>query len=129
MNRFLQGRVTGFNSRFAPTAAQLGEVVRKVQFDRLDAERRAKPPALPAPDIDKTPESQERVRKLAAEAIERLASTMRTEDATKAKEAKDRQERNQKAMDKRFAPSTDPYSMAKRLGFTVGDPENERHVA
>lgn len=121
VNAFLRGDVPGYNPRFAPTAPQLGTVVRRCRDNRLDSEHRSRPPALPAPDVVKDDASRERVRALMQGAIENLATSMRTEEAAGAK----RKAETLARLDDRFRPDHDPIATAKRLGFQVGDPDAE----
>lgn len=107
VNRLVRGEVPEHNPSFAPSASLLGAVVRKCMNDRLDSERRARKPALPPPDVVRTPESRERVRRLAEEAIRKLGGTMRTEDAERDKRMADLTKRTQE----RFDPPQDDWAM------------------
>lgn len=64
VRRFIRGEVDGHNQSFPPTASKLGGVTRSCMIERLDAERRQrlKTPALPPPDVRKTPEQRARVK-------------------------------------------------------------------
>jgi hypothetical protein len=125
LRRFLRGEVPGHNAAFAPSAALVGAAIRQAMNDRLDSERRAQRPALPPPDIVHSPESQERVKAMAAEAIARLASDMRTEDAKRDSERKQFMGR----VNERFYPEMDEQAVKRRLGFAAGDPEGDADVA
>jgi hypothetical protein len=125
IKRFLRGEVEGHNPAFAPSAALVGSAVRKCMDERLDSERRAMKPALPPPDIVHSPESQARVKAMAAEAIANLAASMRTEDAKRDNERKQFMAR----VNQRFAPDQSEEALRLRLGFTSGDPEGDADVA
>lgn len=125
VDNFLTGSAPGHNPSFAPPAPLVGAEVRRVMNLRLDHEARIRKPALPPPDIEKTPGSRERVLRLANQHIDQLASALRTDDAAKAHERKRWQDR----IDARFNPSQDEAEMAQRLGFTSGDRDGEANAA
>lgn len=62
---FIRGEVNGHNPSFAPAASRLGAQVRKCMNDRLDSEARAKPLALPEPEVVVDPEARRRIAALA----------------------------------------------------------------
>jgi hypothetical protein len=121
VRNFLAGAAPGHNPAFLPSAPLLGSEVRRVMNLRLDSEARdrARRPALPPPLIEHTPESQARVKAKAAELIASLASLSRTDDAAKIKA-----DRWAKTND-RFHPDMDQEAMRQRLGFTVGDQDED----
>lgn len=124
VRRFIRGEVAGHNANFAPTAAKLGEAVRAAMNDRLDHEHRHKPPPLPPPDIEKTPESRARVAAMVNELIERTAAQNRTDDAAKIKAAQ------WAKTNARFTPDMDPDAMRQRLmPYASGDEDGDRDVA
>jgi hypothetical protein len=125
VENFITGSAPGHNPSFAPPAPLVGAEVRRVMNLRLDHEARIRKPALPPPDIEKTDESRERVRKLAAQHIDQLASTLRTDDAAKTADRKKWQDR----LDQRFTPPQDESSLATRLGFTAGDRDGHEDAA
>jgi len=69
----LSGRVDGFNPSFLPPAPLVAKSVRAAMMTRLDSEARTRLPALPPPDIEKTPESRARVKAMVDELIAKLA--------------------------------------------------------
>lgn len=121
---FLSGSAPGVNNfNFAPPAPLFASECRRLMNLRLEQEARRRKPALPPPDIVKTPESRERVRQKAQAVIAQLAELSRTDDAKKAHERKRWQDRQ----DARFMPPQDEKSLRERLH--IGDPDGERDVA
>jgi len=122
VRRLVAGEIGEHDGRYPPTAPQLARAVHKARDARLDRERDRRP-RLPPRDIEKSPESQERVRALTEQAVHRLAGVMRTDDAAAAKRRQELQERT----DERFAPDPSPSATASRLGFrySAGDPDGE----
>jgi len=114
----LTGSEPGVNPAFAPSAPQVATAARRALNARLDSEYRKRlgHPALPPPDIPKTPESRERVRALAQQ-FAGAVDAMRTPDA-KAEAFKRQREAASAA---RWDPSVEPGQIKFRLG--IGDPE------
>lgn len=112
VRKFLRGEVVGHNQSFAPSASLLGGAVRQCLHDRLDAEHRERRrrPALPPPDIAKTPESQARVKAMTDRIVKGLASSLRTDEA----EAEHQRQLAQ-------LRKTNDYFDRQR-GYSVGDP-------
>jgi len=73
IRNMLSGRVDGFNPSFLPPAPLVAKSVRAAMMARLDSEARSRLPALPPPDIEKTPESRARVKAMVDELIANLA--------------------------------------------------------
>lgn len=123
---FLNGSVPGTNANFAPPAPVFaGECRRQMNIRlRRDELDRAYRPKLPPPDVERTPESQARVRTMMAEALHGLAGND-DDDAVKAAESKAQWAR----VNQHFAPDQDERSVAERLGYSVGDADGERDVA
>jgi hypothetical protein len=74
VNRFLRGQVDWHNQSFAPSAAMLGSEAKRLRDARLESaarERRMRP-ALPPPDIEKTPEQ----RAKAAEMVKNFVASV-----------------------------------------------------
>ena len=69
------GRAEGFNPSFLPPAPLVAKIVREAMYKRLDSEARTKraTPALPPPDIEKTPESIAKVKAMVEGLIANLA--------------------------------------------------------
>jgi len=118
ISNMLAGRAEGFNPAFLPPAPLVAKVVRDAMNARLDSEYRKRlgHPALPPPDIPKTPESRERVRALAQQ-FAGTVDAMRTPDA----KAEDYKRQREAAGAARWDPSMEPGPMSFRLG--IGDPE------
>lgn len=118
----IRGEYPGHDGRFAPTAPILATAMRKARDMRLEREaaaRRRIPP--PEPEIEKDPRIAAGLRELAG----KLADTMRTEDAKR-----DRSRRNLFASaNARFAPDNDVDAQRRRLGFDVGDPDDDGGAA
>jgi len=123
VRRFIRGEVEDHNANFAPTAAKLGEAVRAAMNARLDHEHRHRKPVLPPPDVEKSPESRARVAAMVAGVVERTAEQLRTDDAAKAKSAQ------WAKTNARFMPDQGEDAMHERLGYSVGDPEDDRDAA
>lgn len=121
----INGEVTGFDGRFAPTATQLARSIRialERRVDREIAERRALPP--PKDDwVEPTPEQRARGKAILSQLSADLAAQMRTDDA----EADRRRQELAARMNARFAPPMDRGAISRRLGigatYSVGDPD------
>jgi len=122
---FLSGSAPGVNPSFQPPAPAVGSECRRCMNLRLDSEHRMKPPALPPPDIEKSPESRARVKAKVAELIGKFSEQHRTEDAATAKRAADLQKR----VDERFSPDPSPAATLQRLGFEAGDRDGHEDAA
>lgn len=120
VHKLIRGEVAGHNPSFAPSAAMLGSVVRERMNDRLDSEHRRRPPALPKPDVVRTPESMARVAAMTKRAVEGLASAMLTVDAADAR----RRQKFQDRVQARFDPQSE-REMAERLGYSLADPRDD----
>lgn len=77
----LNGQYPGHDGRFAPSAPILASAIRMAMERRIDRERMARKPMLPPPDIEKTDESRERVRKMTEQVVKQLGEAMLTDDA------------------------------------------------
>ena len=119
----INGELPGFDGRFAPTSAQLARAIRISLDRRLDreiAERRS----LPAPPdewVDDAPEVKARNKARLDALAASLAADLRTEEAETDRKRRELGNRTNAV----FRPSDDPYAMAKRLGFEVGDPDED----
>ena len=115
VDTMVKGTAPGLNPGFRPKPSEVGAECRRQLNLRLDGERRERMfrPALPPPDVERSPESQARVKALIDGAVANLA----------AKSLDDPVERHRKRIAKtneRF--DRDPY-------FEVGDPEGEADAA
>lgn len=127
VRNFLAGSAPGHNPAFVPSAPLLGAEVRRVMNLRLDSEARtrASRPALPPPDIERSPESRERVRRLMEQTTRRMGEAMQTEDAA----ADKRRKQTYVRVHDYFAPDMTEDAMLKRLGYEVGDNEGAADAA
>lgn len=113
---FLTGSAPGIsNPSFAPPAPVVGSEVRRQMNLRVEHERRIAKPALPPPDIERTPESQARVRDLVARTAAGLSALSAGE-------------RDQSAEHRRqmFAETNARNDAAR---YTAGDPDAEADAA
>lgn len=127
VDALIKGIAPGVNPSFRPKPSEVGAECRRRMNLRLDSEHRAKMarPALPPPDVERTPESRARVKAMVDKALGNLKSVTADEDAATAQ----RKAEMWAKTNARFDPSADEADMAARLGFTAGDPEGERDVA
>jgi len=112
---FLSGSAPGVNAAFLPAAPMVAAETRRLMNLRVDRENldRRLHPALPPPDVERSPESRARVKALIDSAVTNLA----------AKSLDDPLERHRKRIartNERF--DRDPY-------FEVGDPEDHEDAA
>jgi hypothetical protein len=107
------GSVDGFNPSFLPPAPLVAKAVRAAMHKRLDSEHRDRlsRPALPPPDIEKSPESRARVKDMISGLLKNLAMV---EEA----------ETTDSAMLRRAAERHDSY-FTPTLQYTTGDPDAE----
>ncbi len=127
VDQLIKGTAPGVNPSFRPKPSETGAECRRQMDLRLraeDLERRYRP-QLPPPDIERTPESQARVRAMVAELVGRISPDAQPETEAQTADRKKWQDR----MDARFAPPQDGASMRQRLGFEVGDFDGDRDVA
>lgn len=123
---FLTGAVPGHNAAFAPSAPQVGSACRRAMEKRLDIENRARRlrPALPAPEIEKTPEQRAKAKAQVAEFVASVADSPAAEATTKQRNAQ------WARVNARFDPPQDDASLMERLmGYSVGSPESEREAS
>jgi hypothetical protein len=122
VTRLIRGEVAGHNQSFAPSAATLGAAVIERRNHRLDIEsRNYVRNQLPAPTVERTPESRARVAAMMQQAVAGLASELRTPDA----EAERRKRAFQSRVFDRFDPPQTDEDVRKRLGFEVADSDIE----
>lgn len=122
VDAFIKGSAPGVNASFLPPASAVGAECRRQMNLRLDREARDKAmrPKLPPPDVERTVESQARVRGMVAQLVERTAEQTRSSDATKRKNAL------WQRTNERFNPSADEAEMKRRLGYEVGGWEEDQ---
>ena len=116
VDALIKGIAPGVNQSFLPPPAVVGGECRRqmgLRHRSEDLEKRYRP-ALPSPDIERTPESQSRVRELMERTIGGLKRM--TEDD-------DHVERHRSVL-----RTTNEYFDAER-GFSVGDPEGAADAA
>lgn len=112
VDAFLSGTAPGVNPTFAPPAPAVGAECRRQLNLRLDRERDRRP-RLPAPDIERSVESQARVREL-MEQTTRGLRTVESEDPAERHRA--RLQRTNERFD-------------RERGYGVGDPEGDEEAA
>lgn len=118
----VKGRFPGVDGRFAPTPPQVSSAVRRAMEDRIDSERRSRPPRLMKPDVP-LPTPEEKARAKAA-----LDAFMAQHRAPKmGDEAKKAEEWSK--VHARFDAPQDPESLSKRLlkgvSYMVGNDADE----
>lgn len=126
VDSFIKGAVPGFDGRFAPTPPQLGTACRKAQekVNRVAYLNRLARPALPPPDIEKTPEERERAKAKVAEFVASVSDDPADEATIAIRNAR------WAKVNARFAPPMDDHSVMERLlGYSVGAPESDREAS
>lgn len=108
----ISGTAPGMNPNFAPSAGALGAEVVRQQNLRADSEARSRKPALPPPPVEKSPESQARVKAKVDALLQRMADQARTADAAAEQRRKNAWQRTNDYFD-------------KRRGYSIGDPDSE----
>lgn len=122
VDRFIKGKVPGFEGRFAPTPPMLAAQCRRALEERLASEARKRPRlAAPEPEEVKDPKIAAGLRKLA----EDLGRKMLTDEAAKERKRHDFAAR----VNARFTPDMNPRALERRLGWTVGDPDGDEDAA
>ncbi len=123
----LSGSAPGVNPNFLPPAPVVAAECRRQMNLRLDRENREKKlrPALPPPDIERTPEQRERARQLVARAVAGLTSKTAAEDAEQARRRQQLWDRTNST----FEPTMADQEIERRLGWRTGDPEGAEDAA
>lgn len=118
VDALIKGTAPGVNPNFLPPPAVVGSECHRQNNLRCTAEARdrALRPALPPPDIERSPESQQRVRDLMERTVNSLKS-MSPED--------DPKERHRKIM----ARTNEYFDGERERGFVAGDPEDAADAA
>jgi len=127
IHSFITGSAPGHNAAYAPNAPQVGSETRRLMNLRLDREARERlaQPRLPPPDIEHSPESQARVKEMVAGVVANLKSVTADEDEATAKRRAEMWDRTNRA----FRPELSDREVGRRLGFSVGDPEDHEAAA
>jgi hypothetical protein len=114
VDAFLSGSAPGVNPNFAPPAPAVGGETRRQMNLRVDRENRerASRPKLPPPDIERSAESQQRVRDLMERTVNGLKAMSPDEDP---------QERHRKMLRR----TNEYFDGERERGFTVGDDDGE----
>ena len=112
----IKGTAPGQNPNFLPPPAAVGSECRRQMNLRLDREHRMAKPALPPPDIERSPESRDRVKALVDAAVRNLTAATLDEHAARDKRVKALFDRTNDRFD-------------RERGFSVGDPEDEADAA
>jgi hypothetical protein len=116
VDTLIKGTAPGVNPSFRPKPSEVGAECRRQMNLRLDSEYRTKlsQPKLPKPDIERTPESQARVREMMERAIGSLRRMSEDEDPVERHRAQMRR--------------ANEYFDAER-GYSIGDPEDAADAA
>lgn len=124
---FLRGSAPGHNPAFAPAAPMVGSETRRVMNLRLDAERRARmlQPKIEEAPVVLDPEARQRMIDLA----KRTAAALRTPDVEAEAAELERKKAGWAKTNARFTPDMSDAAVKRRLGFAVGDPEDDAHAA
>lgn len=134
VNSILTGSAPGLNLNFAPSAPAFAGECRRQMGIRLHREELFRKPALPPPDIERTPEERAR----AVSAFEAWKASQTAPDpaivdaeASKAKAAKHQQWLRDRGelIDIEGSPYPVSRSLMNTLGYTVGDEDGDRDVA
>lgn len=124
----VKGKLPGHDGRFVPTPPMLATAC------RLAAEYAARQryvdkfatPALPPPDVVKTPEQRARALAMVNQFVAQQTELIEGETS---EQAKRRQERYAK-VNARFKPDLSEAAVMERLlGYSTGSPESEEHAA
>lgn len=115
VDQLVKGTAPGINPSFRPKPSEVGAECRRQMNLRLDSEAReaARRPKLPPPDVERTPESQARVKEL----VERTVRGLRTPDSD------DPVARHRRQLAKANA------CFDQERGYSVGDPEGHEDAA
>ena len=127
----MKAKIPGYDGRFAPTPPQLATASRVARDKRLDAmsrERRLRP-ALPPPDIEKTPEQRARAKAKVAEFVASVSPDPQDEATIAIRNAR------WAKVNAHFDPPQDEDSLTERLHlkrgarYSVGSPESDDAAA
>jgi len=120
---YLTGRAPGFDGRFAPTAPMLASACRRAMEERLDRENRARRmrPALPPPDVERTPASRARVKMAVNGFLKAQREITREETEMVERRRKERWNRAHVEL----GPDMSEDAMRRRLGYTLGNDAEE----
>lgn len=123
----IKGVAPGVKPGYLPPPAVVGSECRRQMNLRLDREHRERRlrPALPPPDIEHSPESRANVKAMVEQAVANIAEVTRTDDAAATLRRNQQWDRTHE----RFMPEMDEHEIARRLGFTTGDPEDHEAAA
>lgn len=134
VSAILTGSAPGLNLNFAPSAPAFAGECRRQMGIRLRREELDRKPALPPPDIERTPE--ERARAVSAFEAWKAGQTapepaIVDAEASKAKAAKHQQWLRDRGelIDIEGSPYPVSRSLMNTLGYTVGDEDGDRDVA
>lgn len=127
VDQLVKGTAPGVSPSFRPKPSETGAECRRQMNLRLDRENREKKlrPALPPPDIERTPEQRERARQLVARAVAGLTSKTAAEDAEQARRRQQLWDRTNST----FEPTMADQEIERRLGWRTGDPEGAEDAA
>ena len=126
--KLIRGEYDWHNRAFAPSSAVLGSAVIQERDARLVSEKRSqlRTPALPPPDVVKTPEQRARALAMVNQFVAQQTELVEGETS---EQTKRRQERYAK-VNARFKPDLSEAAVMERLlGYSTGSPESEEHAA
>jgi hypothetical protein len=118
----IKGTAPGVNPNFLPPPPAVGAECRRQMNMRLEHARLIRKPQLPPPMVEHSDEERERVKA-------RLDAYLNDTGAAKIDGADREIAGALRRANERFKPSDDPVEMKRRLGFEVGDPEDEADAA
>jgi len=128
VRKLVRGEYDWHNRAFAPSSAILGSAVIQERDARLFSERRSqlRQPALPPPDVVKTPEQRARALAMVNQFVAEQTELIEGETS---EQTKRRQERYAK-VNARFKPDLSEAAVMERLlGYSTGSPESEEFAA
>lgn len=124
----VKGKLPGHDGRFVPTPPMLATACR-LAAEQLARQRyvdKFATPALPPPEIVKTPEQRARALGMVDQFVAQQSEMIEGETS---EQTKRRQERSAK-VNARFKPDLSEAAVMERLlGYSTGSPESEEHAA
>lgn len=126
--KLIRGEYDWHNRAFAPSSAILGSAVIQERDARLLSEKRAqlRYPALPPPDVVKTPEQRARALAMVNQFVAQQSELIEGETSEQTKRRQERYAR----VNARFKPDLSEAAVMERLlGYSTGSPESEEFAA
>lgn len=127
IGNFITGSAPGNNAAFVPPAPAVGAECRRVMNLRLDSEyrNRVHVPALSPPDHVVSPEARARAKALVAKAVAKLTGIEEADRSHGREALTDLMHR----VDASMGADLSPDAMARRLGYSAGDPDGDEAAA